>query len=125
MYPLNYLFKVASTAFVITSCLNIFIGIITVMTVNVLKQLAEDEPYLLSVHDALKPIFIVVFPHYCLGQGFIEMAYLYNMAEFKREFGIKNDYNPFDFNKNGQNLLAMFLQGKFLTERNTQFNLKN
>ena len=111
MYPLNYLFKVASTAFVITSCLNIFIGIITVMTINVLKQLAEDEPSLLGVGAALEPLFIVIFPHYCLGQGFVQMSYLYNMAEFKREFGLKSDYNPFEFSNNGRNLLAMFLQG--------------
>ena len=111
MYPLNYLFKVASTAFVVTSCLNIFIGLVTVMTINVLRQLSVDEPYLLEVHDALKPLFIVLFPHFCLGQGFIQMSYLFNMAEFKREYGMNAEYDPFEFNNNGRNLLAMFLQG--------------
>lgn len=111
MYPLNYLFKLASTAFVITSCLNVFIGIVTVMTINVLKQLSSEEPYLLVVHDVLKPMFIIFFPHYCLGQGFIQMSYLYNVAELKKEFGVEGNYDPFEFNNNGRNLLAMFIQG--------------
>jgi len=111
MYPLNYLFKLASTAFVASSCLNVFIGIVTVMTINVIKQLAIDDPSLMAIHDFLEPLFIVLFPHYCLAQGFIHLSYLYNVAEFKHEFGIKNYYDPFDFNNNGRNLFAMFMQG--------------
>nr|UOU03308.1 ATP-binding cassette subfamily A1-like 1 [Brachionus rubens] len=111
MYPLNYVFKVPSTAFVISSSLNVFIGVVSTMTTTVLTQLGDDDKELLQINKILKPIFIILFPHYCLGQGFIEMAQLYTIAEVKRGFGYKSDYNPFEFDKVGRNLLALGIQG--------------
>jgi ATP-binding cassette subfamily A (ABC1) protein 1 len=111
MYPLNYLFNLPSTAFVVSSCLNVFIGVVSTMTTTVLSQLGEDEPDLLQINNVLKPIFIVLFPHYCLGQGFLEMSILYNTAEAKRAFGFKEEFNPFEFQKVGRNLIAMAVQG--------------
>lgn len=111
MYPLNYFFKVPSTAFVISSCLNVFIGIVSTMTTTVLGQLGNDEPDLLRINNILKPIFVILFPHYCLGEGFLQMAYLYNYAEGRRAFGYKAEYDPFEFENVGRNLLALAIQG--------------
>nr|APD26544.1 ATP-binding cassette transporter subfamily A member 1-like X1 protein [Brachionus koreanus] len=111
MYPLNYLFKIPSTAFVISSSLNVFIGVVTTMTTTVLSQLGEDDKELKEINKILKPIFIVLFPHYCLGQGFIEMAELYTVSEVKKNFGLKGEYDPFEFKNVGRNLLALSIQG--------------
>lgn len=111
MYPLNYVFKVPSTAFVVSSSFNVFCGVITTMTTSVLDQLGEDEPDLLNVNNVLKPVFLILFPHYCLGEGFLQMATLYTIATVKRSFGYTVDYNPFEFNKVGKNLLALACQG--------------
>jgi ATP-binding cassette, subfamily A (ABC1), member 1 len=111
MYPLNYIFQVPSTAFVMSSCLNVFIGVVSTMTTTVLTQLGDEEPDLLKVNEILKPVFLILFPHYCLGQGFLEMATLYNVAEVQRNFGRNVTYSPFKFESGGRNLLAMFFQG--------------
>jgi ABC-type multidrug transport system fused ATPase/permease subunit len=111
MYPLNYIFKVPSTAFVVSSSMNVFIGTITTLATTVLTQLGSTEPDLLKINDIIKPIFIILFPHYCLGQGFIQMSLLYYTNKINQEFGIENSYDPFKFENNGRNLLAMFFQG--------------
>ena len=113
MYPLNYLFKTASTAFVVSSSLNIFIGIITVMSTSIIEQLAVDDPDLGKIAKILTPIFLVFFPHFCLGRGLLDMAVLYNTARVKQDFGLQEAVNPFAFNSVGRNLLALFLQGVF------------
>ena len=111
MYPLNYLFKMPSTGFVVGSTINVFIGVVTVMTTTVLDQLARQEPDLNNINNALKPLFVILFPHYCLGQGFIQMSALYNQAQGKISFGIAATFNPFDFDKVGKNLIALSVQG--------------
>ena len=113
MYPLNYLFQLPSTAFVVASSLNVFIGVITTMTTTVIDSLAADEPDLAQINKTLKPLFIILFPHYCLGQGFIVMTLLYNTAETNAILGRNRQYDPFLFKNVGQNLLAMSIQGVF------------
>jgi ATP-binding cassette subfamily A (ABC1) protein 1 len=111
MYPLNYVFEVPSTAFVVASSLNVFLGVITTITTTTLEQLGQDEPDLKRINQILKPIFIILFPHYCLGQGFIVMAIEYNTSEANKILGRDSQYDPFEFDKVGRNLLAMFCQG--------------
>ena len=111
MYPINFLFKLAGSSFVISSSLNIFIGVSTTTTTTVLNSLSKETPELASINQVLKIIFTIFFPHYCLGQGMLEMSHLHNMAEVKRNFGYKGEYSPFDFDKIGRNLCAMFIQG--------------
>lgn len=111
MYPLSYLFKLSGTSFVISSSLNIFIGVGTTTTTSVLNVLVKGKSNLPEINKVLKNIFICIFPHYCLGQGLLDMSLLYNTAEVKRNFGYKVHYSPFDFDKVGKNLLAMAIQG--------------
>ena len=93
-----------------------FIGTITTLATTVLTQLGDKD--LLQINDILKPLFIVLFPHYCLGQGFIQMSILYNTQQVSSQYGIAYTYNIFSLENNGRNLLAMFFQGVF-------FNLLN
>ena len=81
------------------------------MTTTVIDQLAEEEPDLQKVNSFLKPFFVVLFPHYGLGQGFIQMAVLYNTGKANSILGRNGSYDPFKFEKVGRNLLAMFIQG--------------
>jgi hypothetical protein len=113
MYPLNYLFGTASTAFVVSSSLNILIGIITVMSTSIMEQLAVEDPDLGKIAQMLTPIFLVFFPHFCLGRGLLDMAVLYNTARVKQDFGLQEAVDPFAFNSVGRNLVALFLQGVF------------
>ncbi len=113
MYPLNYIFKVPSTAFVVSSTMNVFIGIVSVMSTTILDQLGEDDAELKEVNFYLKPIFLVIFPHYCLGRGLLEMSILYNKEQGRLSFGFPPDpkSNPFLFENVGKNMLALFCQG--------------
>lgn len=113
MYPLNYLFTIPSTAFVVSSSLNVFIGIVSVMATAILDQLGNDDKDLAQVNSIIKPIFVILFPHYCLGRGLLDMSILYNTYQAKKVFNIIEDYNPFLFDNVGKNLLAMALQGVF------------
>ena len=112
MYPLNYIFQIPSSAFVLSSCLNVFVGVISTMTTTILEQLSSTEPDLYQINEIIKPIFICLFPHYCLGRGFIDMAIQYNMAVAERTLGNKEyTFNPFKFELVGRNLLALAVQG--------------
>jgi ATP-binding cassette subfamily A (ABC1) protein 1 len=112
MYPLNYIFQIPSSAFVLSSCLNVFVGVISTMTTTILEQLSNTEPDLYKINEIIKPIFICLFPHYCLGRGFIDMAIQYNYAVAQRTLGNKDyTFNPFKFDLVGRNLLALAVQG--------------
>ena len=93
--------------------LNIFIGIITVMSTSIMEQLAVEDPDLGKIAQMLTPIFLVFFPHFCLGRGLLDMAVLYNTARVKQDFGLQEAVDPFAFNSVGRNLVALFLQGVF------------
>lgn len=60
-------------------------------------------------------VFKILFPHYCLGQGLLDMSFLYNTAEVKHSLGgyssRDNDYDPLDFDLVGINLVCMVVQG--------------
>nr|UOU03309.1 ATP-binding cassette subfamily A1-like 2 [Brachionus rubens] len=111
MYPFNYLFKLPGSSFVISSTVNIFVGIGTTTSTIVLNSLAKESPELANINQVLKVLFTIVSPHYCLGHGMLEMSNLHNMAEIKKNFGYRGEYSPFDFDKIGRNLLAMIIQG--------------
>ena len=73
--------KVPSTAFVVSSSLNVFVGVVTVNATIILDQLGRDDEDLANINDVIKPIFVVLFPHYCLGRGLVDLALLYRTYE--------------------------------------------
>jgi hypothetical protein len=72
MYPINYFFKTPSTGFVLVSCVNIFVGMITTIATITLEAF-PDEQDLQSVNQVLLKVFLI-FPHYCLGRGLFEIS---------------------------------------------------
>ncbi len=72
MYPISYLFQSPSTGFVVISCVNIFIGLITTISTFTLEMF-DDQEDLTHINRILKKLFLI-FPHYCLGRGLFDMS---------------------------------------------------
>ena len=60
-----------ATQFVFTSSKSILLGIITTVTTFVLENFDDEE--LKNIGNICKQVFLI-FPHYCLGRGLIDMA---------------------------------------------------
>ncbi|MED6268642.1 ATP-binding cassette sub- A member 1, partial [Characodon lateralis] len=78
MYPASFVFSVPSTAYVVLTSVNLFIGINGSIATFVL-ELVVDE-HLNEVNRILKKVFLI-FPHFCLGRGLIDMAKNQAMAD--------------------------------------------
>ncbi|KAK7486553.1 hypothetical protein BaRGS_00022219, partial [Batillaria attramentaria] len=66
-YILQFIFVTPATGFVVIIILAIISGLFTMLTVFILRIPSLD---LVDVAEILDWIFMVVFPHYCLGMGF-------------------------------------------------------
>ncbi|CAF0889943.1 unnamed protein product [Didymodactylos carnosus] len=110
MYPFSYLFKTPSTGFVLISCINIFLGLITTISTFTLENIS-DEPDLQKINVVLMKVFLI-FPHYCLGRGLFDMSKLHAADEIISKY---NPYyqkkSPFEFNQVGRNLMALAIEG--------------
>ena len=87
MYPASFAFSVPSSAFVALSCANLFIGIITTVTTFVLENFEDEE--LERIGFVLREVFLI-FPHYCLGRGLMDMATEMNINLIVARFGEKD-----------------------------------
>lgn len=118
MYPMSCIFSVPSTAYVSLSCINLFIGInssaitfildlfegTTVRPVfsflsvpsSVHRQLCSHSHIfnfffqaLYKFNQLLKTV-LLIFPHYCLGRGLIDMAMNQALTDIYTRFGNNN-----------------------------------
>lgn len=116
MYPMSFIFSVPSTAYVSLSCINLFIGInssaITFIldlfegtTVRSQEYISGNGifhcPFLnfLIIHsrwvsvqalyklNQLLKSVLLIFPHYCLGRGLIDMAMNQAVSDIFARFG--------------------------------------
>ncbi|XP_037086261.1 ATP-binding cassette sub-family A member 7-like [Pollicipes pollicipes] len=108
MYPASFVFTVPASAFVTLACANLFIGIVTTIATFVLEILNDDE--LQMIADILKRVFLV-FPHYCLGRGLMDMAANQLRSETLATFGLTAQRDIFEWDFLGRNLLCMLIQG--------------
>uniref|UniRef100_A0A4W3GXS0 ATP-binding cassette sub-family A member 1-like n=1 Tax=Callorhinchus milii TaxID=7868 RepID=A0A4W3GXS0_CALMI len=106
MYLASFLFSIPSTAYVVLTCINMFIGINGSIATFVLEIFENDN--LTKINDVLKQL-LLIFPHFCLGRGLIDMAKNQGIADAYARFG-----DPFEWNLVGKNLFAMFVQGMVL-----------
>jgi len=113
MYPASFLFSIPSTAYVALTCINLFIGIngsvatfVLELFVDQVSPWAAPDPPPIPVRPApappplsspprqnlnninriLKKVFLV-FPHFCLGRGLIDMVKNQAMADAFERFG--------------------------------------
>merc|ERR1719461_696185 len=108
MYPASFLFSIPSSAFVTLSCVNLFIGIITTITTFVLENFDDEE--LKYVGSILKEVFLI-FPHYCLGRGLMDMATENSLNIVIGQFGLKSVRSRFDWDFLGKYMFCLFVQG--------------
>ncbi|KAM6938002.1 phospholipid-transporting ATPase ABCA1 [Lycodopsis pacificus] len=108
MYPASFLFTVPSTAYVVLTSINLFIGINGSIATFVLELFVDE--HLNEVNRILKKVFLI-FPHFCLGRGLIDMAKNQAMADAFQRLGTKQTLNPLQWDSVGKNLFAMAAEG--------------
>uniref|UniRef100_A0A8P0NKN6 ATP binding cassette subfamily A member 7 n=1 Tax=Canis lupus familiaris TaxID=9615 RepID=A0A8P0NKN6_CANLF len=109
MYPASFVFSVPSTAYVVLTCINLFVGINGSMATFVL-ELFSDKQKLQDVSRVLKQVFLV-FPHFCLGRGLIDMVRNQAMADAFERLGDGQFQSPLRWEVVGKNLVCMAVQG--------------
>lgn len=82
MYLFSFVFRTASTAYVVLTMFNVITGLATLLTVFILSIPGLN---LLDVADALKWVFLVL-PNYCLGQGISDIFNNYNALYYVDQF---------------------------------------
>ncbi|XP_069048180.1 phospholipid-transporting ATPase ABCA1-like [Lepisosteus oculatus] len=108
MYPASFIFSVPSTAYVVLTCVNLFIGINGSVATFVMELLNDKN--IAQINDIVKQV-LLIFPHFCLGRGLIDMAKNQAMATVFERFGEDRFRNPLDWDMLGRNLLAMCIEG--------------
>nr|XP_034356614.1 retinal-specific phospholipid-transporting ATPase ABCA4 isoform X2 [Arvicanthis niloticus] len=109
MYPASFLFEVPSTAYVALSCANLFIGINS-SAITFVLELFENNRTLLRFNATLRKL-LIVFPHFCLGRGLIDLALSQAVTDIYAQFGEEYSANPFQWDLIGKNLVAMAIEG--------------
>uniref|UniRef100_A0A8C1KGF9 Zgc:172302 n=1 Tax=Cyprinus carpio TaxID=7962 RepID=A0A8C1KGF9_CYPCA len=108
MYPASFIFSVPSTAYVVLTSINLFIGINGSVATFVLELFVDE--HLNEVNRILKKVFLI-FPHFCLGRGLIDMAKNQAMADAFQRLGTKQNLDPLSWDFVGKNLFAMAMEG--------------
>uniref|UniRef100_A0A8C5FV13 ABC transporter domain-containing protein n=1 Tax=Gadus morhua TaxID=8049 RepID=A0A8C5FV13_GADMO len=108
MYPFTFIFSVPSTAYVVLTCINLFIGI-NGSVATFFMELFDDES-VARINDIVKQV-LLIFPHFCLGRGLIDMAKNEAMANLYSSFGEDRFKDPLGWDMVGRNLCAMAIQG--------------
>lgn len=108
MYPASFLFSVPSTAYVALTCINLFIGINGSIATFVLELFTDKN--LNDINKILKKVFLI-FPHFCLGRGLIDMVKNQAMADAFERFGDKRFISPLSWELAGKNMFAMAVEG--------------
>uniref|UniRef100_A0A8C8J4V0 P-type phospholipid transporter n=1 Tax=Oncorhynchus tshawytscha TaxID=74940 RepID=A0A8C8J4V0_ONCTS len=108
MYPASFIFSVPSTAYVVLTCVNLFIGINGSLATFVMELFDDDK--ISHINDIVKQV-LLIFPHFCLGRGLIDMGKNQAMATLFERFGEDRFQDPLSWDMVGKNLCAMAIQG--------------
>uniref|UniRef100_H0XFP8 ATP binding cassette subfamily A member 7 n=1 Tax=Otolemur garnettii TaxID=30611 RepID=H0XFP8_OTOGA len=108
MYPASFFFSVPSTGYVVLICINLFIGFNGSMATFVLELFSDQS--LQDMNRILKRV-LLIFPHFCLGRGLIDMVQNQAMADVLEHLGDRQFQSPLRWEVVGKNLLAMAVQG--------------
>uniref|UniRef100_A0AAR2LXT6 P-type phospholipid transporter n=1 Tax=Pygocentrus nattereri TaxID=42514 RepID=A0AAR2LXT6_PYGNA len=111
MYPMSYIFSIPSTAYVSLSCINLFIGINS-SAITFILELFENNRSLLMFNEGLKKV-LLIFPHFCLGRGLIDLAMNQAVTDVYARFGEYIEYamDPFRWDFVGKYLACMAVEG--------------
>ncbi|XP_034027520.1 retinal-specific phospholipid-transporting ATPase ABCA4-like [Thalassophryne amazonica] len=109
MYPMSYIFSIPSTAYVSLSCINLFIGINS-SAITFILDLFENTTALYKFNQLLKTV-LLIFPHYCLGRGLVDMAMNQAITDVYARFGEDYSPDPYNWGFIGKNLFCMTAEG--------------
>ncbi|KAL3055488.1 hypothetical protein OYC64_018206 [Pagothenia borchgrevinki] len=109
MYPMSYIFNIPSTAYVSLSCINLFIGINS-SAITFILELFENNLSLLMFNEWLKK-GLLLFPHFCLGRGLIDMAMNQAVTDVYARFGEEFTQDPFRWDFVGKYIAFMAVEG--------------
>ncbi|GAB1288076.1 Retinal-specific phospholipid-transporting ATPase ABCA4 [Apodemus speciosus] len=109
LVALLMLYGFPSTAYVALSCANLFIGINS-SAITFVLELFENNRTLLRFNAMLRKL-LIVFPHFCLGRGLIDLALSQAVTDVYAQFGEEYSANPFQWDLIGKNLVAMAVEG--------------
>uniref|UniRef100_A0A672MU38 P-type phospholipid transporter n=1 Tax=Sinocyclocheilus grahami TaxID=75366 RepID=A0A672MU38_SINGR len=105
MYPASFFFKIPSTAYVVLTSVNILIGINGSVSTFVLELFGSN------VSSYFTANVFLIFPHFCLGRGLIDMVKNQAMADALERFGENRFRSPLAWDMVGKNLFAMAVEG--------------
>uniref|UniRef100_A0A4W5PEW0 P-type phospholipid transporter n=1 Tax=Hucho hucho TaxID=62062 RepID=A0A4W5PEW0_9TELE len=108
MYPASFFFKIPSTAYVVLTSVNILIGINGSISTFVMELFGDNE--IGGINNILKNV-LLIFPHFCLGRGLIDMVKNQAMADALERFGENRFRSPLEWDMVGKNLFAMAVEG--------------
>uniref|UniRef100_A0A8C2ZZ16 P-type phospholipid transporter n=1 Tax=Cyclopterus lumpus TaxID=8103 RepID=A0A8C2ZZ16_CYCLU len=108
MYPASFFFQIPSTAYVVLTSVNILIGINGSISTFVMELFGNNE--IGGINDILKNV-LLIFPHFCLGRGLIDMVKNQAMADALERFGENRLRSPLEWDMVGKNLFAMAVEG--------------
>ncbi|KAI5087957.1 ATP-binding cassette sub-family A member 1-like, partial [Silurus meridionalis] len=108
MYPASFIFNVPSTAYVVLTCINLFIGINGSIATFVMEMFNDQN--ITDINNIVKQV-LLIFPHFCLGRGLIDMARNQAMATIFISLGEDRFEDPLSWKMVGKNLFAMAIQG--------------
>uniref|UniRef100_A0A3P8TRN4 ATP binding cassette subfamily A member 1 n=1 Tax=Amphiprion percula TaxID=161767 RepID=A0A3P8TRN4_AMPPE len=106
MYPASFFFTIPSTAYVVLTSVNILIGINGSISTFVMELFGNN----VRINDILKNV-LLIFPHFCLGRGLIDMVKNQAMADALERFGENRFRSPLEWDMVGKNLFAMAVEG--------------
>ncbi|XP_035384179.1 retinal-specific phospholipid-transporting ATPase ABCA4 [Electrophorus electricus] len=109
MYPMSCVFNLPSTAYVSLSCINLFIGINS-SAITFILELFENNRPLLMFNESLKKA-LLVFPHFCLGRGLIDLAMSQAVTDVYARFGEDLARDPFQWDFVGKYMVFMASEG--------------
>ncbi|XP_053284118.1 phospholipid-transporting ATPase ABCA1b [Pleuronectes platessa] len=108
MYPASFFFTIPSTAYVVLTSVNILIGINGSISTFVMELFGNNE--IGGINDILKNV-LLIFPHFCLGRGLIDMVKNQAMSDALERFGENKLRSPLEWDMVGKNLFAMAVEG--------------
>ncbi|XP_069472035.1 glucosylceramide transporter ABCA12 isoform X2 [Ambystoma mexicanum] len=119
MYLLAGTFKNLGMAFIVYVCINLFIGINTIISATVVDFLGQDTSLnatdaanLRNISFALESVF-KIFPQFCFGYGLIELSKQQVIADSYSAYGYNYPISVFDMDILGWMFVSLAGQGVF------------
>lgn len=112
MYLLSGTFSNPEIAFIIYVCINLFLGINTIISASVvyLLTLVTNIENIWYTYQVIRHFFLI-FPPYCFGYGLMQLSQLQSNKTMLEFYGYIDTTSPYDLEETGWMILALGIQG--------------